>query len=168
MRVDRLPHGHYRLLLQAFVTATDPVESELTTLEINLLSPWYRRTNTRLTAAVVLFVVVAFVVRVLKRRDEHVQAAILAERARIAHEIHDGLEQDLSDLRLQIEAAGHALVRAPETARSNIERAGVLIGDASADLRMAIWKLQLDMTTTDELFRALEKRLRRFTDGTHF
>lgn len=33
---------------------------------------------------------------------------------------------------------------------------------------MAIWKLQLDMTTDDELFRALEKRLRRFTDGTPF
>jgi signal transduction histidine kinase/ligand-binding sensor domain-containing protein len=167
LRVDRLPHGHYRLLLQAFVAATDPSESEVTTLEIALLAPWYRRTAVHLLAVVVLLLVVAFVARMLKRRNEQVQAAILAERARIAHEIHDGLEQDLSGLRLQIEAAGHALVRSPETARANIERAGALIGDASSDLRMAIWKLQLDVTTTEELFRDLEKRLRRFTDGTH-
>lgn len=167
VRLERLPHGEHRLLLQAYQADAAAVPRQVA-LELLVIPPWHGRTSVRLAVVAALGLIAARVLQQRRRRRDRTEAAIIAERARIAHDIHDGLEQSLAGIHLQINAAGQSLLRAPEKARTNIERAGALLADATLDLRQAIWKLQADQTTSADLMQGLERRLRRATDGTSY
>lgn len=166
IRFDHLPRGQYRLLLQAYHPGTDDEPAKPVDIKISLVPPWYARTDMRVAALALALFTLGYWLRSMKKRREQAHSAVLAERARIAHEIHDGLEQDLAGLRLQIEVVKQSLLGSPEKVETSLQRAGELINDASSDLRIAIWRLQLDATTTSELVRTLGQRLARSTDGT--
>jgi signal transduction histidine kinase len=87
---------------------------------------------------------------------EQAKAAMLAERARLAREIHDVLAHSLSALSLQLETAAALLERdrAPEAAVI-VDRAGRLARDGLTETRRAVSALRGDPVPLPELVREL-------------
>ena len=77
-------------------------------------------------------------------RDEQTQAAAIAERSRIAGELHDVLAHSLSAAAIQLQAARKLAERdraAPPT-RAAIDRAGELVKDGLVNARQAVGALR--------------------------
>jgi signal transduction histidine kinase len=79
-------------------------------------------------------------------REEHARAAALAERARIAREMHDVLAHSLAGLALNLQGARLVLVRdgASEEALHQVERAQQLASEGLAEARRAVAALRSD------------------------
>ncbi len=84
--------------------------------------------------------------------DEQARAATLAERARLAREIHDVLAHSLSALSVQLETAA-ALLERDRTADAAllIDRAGTLARDGLTETRRAVSALRGDPLPVPEL-----------------
>jgi signal transduction histidine kinase len=78
--------------------------------------------------------------------EEHARAAALAERARIAREVHDVLAHSLAGLALNLQGARLMLVRdgASPDAVAQVERAQKLASDGLAEARKAVAALRED------------------------
>jgi signal transduction histidine kinase len=79
-------------------------------------------------------------------REEHAVAAALAERARIAREMHDVLAHSLAGLALNLQGARLVLVRdgASQEAIQQVERAQKLASEGLAEARRAVAALRSD------------------------
>lgn len=79
-------------------------------------------------------------------REEHARAAALAERARIAREVHDVLAHSLSALSLNLQGARLMLARegASEGAQEQVRRAQRLTAEGLAETRRAVAALRDD------------------------
>ncbi|AEV82106.1 histidine kinase [Actinoplanes sp. SE50] len=88
--------------------------------------------------------------------DEQALAAMLAERARLAREIHDVLAHSLSALSVQLETAAALLERDRTTeAAALIDRAGTLARDGLTETRRAVSALRGDPLPVPELVAEL-------------
>lgn len=114
-----------------------------------------------------LFLAVLFIAdRRRLRRIEQTHEVVLSERARIARDIHDTLEQDLLGLRLQVDAAALTMSTNPERSQEHLASACDLITDGVVDLRNSIWGLKSSNVSTSEIVQAVRARLSRLTAGT--
>jgi signal transduction histidine kinase len=77
-------------------------------------------------------------------REQQTRAAAIAERSRIASELHDVLAHSLSGAAIQLQGARLLAEREQATARMRdaIERAGELVKDGLADARQAVGALR--------------------------
>jgi signal transduction histidine kinase len=81
--------------------------------------------------------------------------AVLAERNRIAREIHDTLAQDLLGVSLQIEGALGALGTSPAATLHHMERARELVHESLAAAQRSIWDLRDPTLAATDLGHAL-------------
>ena len=89
-------------------------------------------------------------------REEQARAGALAERARLAREIHDVLAHALSALALQLETADALLESGrTEQARASVGRAGQLAREGMAETRRAIGTLRGDTLPLTEMLDGL-------------
>ena len=89
--------------------------------------------------------------------EEHARAAALAERARIARDVHDVLAHSLSALAVQLQGARLMLVRdgaAPDTI-AQVERAQRLATEGLAEARRAVAALRSEPVDVASGLRAL-------------
>lgn len=89
--------------------------------------------------------------------EEHARAAALAERARIARDVHDVLAHSLSALAVQLQGARLMLIRddaAPDTI-AQIERAQRLAAEGLTEARRAVSALRSEPVDVAEGLRAL-------------
>jgi len=87
---------------------------------------------------------------------EQAHSAALAERARIAREIHDVLAHTLTALSVQLETVDALLDRnRPEQAQQTVHRAQTLMREGLAEARRAISALRTDAPPLPELLRML-------------
>ena|SRR5690349_16689768 len=87
---------------------------------------------------------------------EQAHSAALAERARIAREIHDVLAHTLTALSVQLETVDALLDRdRPEQAQETVHRAQSLMREGLAETRRAISALRTDAPPLPELLRML-------------
>lgn len=68
--------------------------------------------------------------------------AVLAERGRIAREIHDTLAQDFVGVSVQLELIARLLSTSTEAARDQLERTKELVRSSLAEARSSIWNLR--------------------------
>jgi signal transduction histidine kinase len=68
--------------------------------------------------------------------------AVLEERERIARELHDTLEQEMTGVAMQLDAAGALLGSGDTRARDAIETARLLLDRSRAGARDSIWELR--------------------------
>ncbi|SCF46144.1 sensor histidine kinase [Micromonospora mirobrigensis] len=95
-------------------------------------------------------------VETARAQEEHARAATLAERARLAREIHDVLAHSLSALSVQLETAAALLDRGrTATAAEVVDRAGRLAREGLAETRRAVTALRGDPLPLPELITAL-------------
>jgi signal transduction histidine kinase len=87
------------------------------------------------------------------------ELSMLAERNRLALELHDAVSQKLFSLVLTAEAAGTQLDRDPEAARAHVARLQALAREALDELRTLILELRPAELERDGLCGALRKHV---------
>jgi signal transduction histidine kinase len=136
------------------VDPIDPVEIALasTALAAGLLFGLSRRENRKRAEQRELALASA-----ARAHEEHARAAALAERARIARDVHDVLAHSLSALAVQLQGARLMLVRdgAPPDTLAQVERAQRLAQDGLAEARRAVTALRTEPADLAAGLRAL-------------
>lgn len=89
--------------------------------------------------------------------------AVLAERNRIAREIHDNLAQDILGISVQLELVARLMPTAAEKAKTHLDRARILVRNSMAEARRYVWDLRSQESQTKDLPTALSDTTRRLT-----
>jgi ligand-binding sensor domain-containing protein/signal transduction histidine kinase len=95
-------------------------------------------------------------------------AAVLAERSRIARELHDTLDQGLTGASIQLQLAHRHIREAPDEAAEHLGRARELVASTFAEGRRAIWALRSQALEDDQagLPDAFARLAREMSAGT--
>ena len=97
------------------------------------------------------------------------QTAVMAERNRMARDIHDTLAQGFTGVIMQLEAAKGATKQGDLVeAESRIERAGELARSSLGEARRSVRALRPHSLRNGKLFMTLDNMLKRMTEGTDF
>ncbi len=164
---NSLPPGQYQLEVQG-ATSAGPW-SPIRGLDITILKPWWQTTAFRAAAALLLFGLAWLVHRLrarrVKRQFEMRLNERVAERTRIARELHDSLLQGFHGLMYRLQAVRHLLPARPEQAAQaldealgrgdqTVEQARVAVTDlrtfgaGEPDLESALRAMAQDISTT--------------------
>ena len=101
------------------------------------------------------------------RKESEVRfRAVIGERTRLAQELHDGLQQGLTGVALQLDTASRLRERSPEQAQHHLELARTLMRQTHVDLRSSVWNLRSRSQEDFSLVEALRQSAERFTEGT--
>jgi signal transduction histidine kinase len=92
--------------------------------------------------------------------------AVLAERNRMAREIHDTLAQDLLGAALQIEGALGSFGASPAATLQHLERARELIHESLASARRSVWDLRDPALIANDLGSALASFAEKVTEDS--
>lgn len=136
-----LPPGHYTFEVMA--TNNDGLWSAQPASLAFQLRPWFYQT-------IWFYLLLAFLLALLGYgiylwRLRHVESrfnAVLAERNRIAREIHDTLAQGFVAVSVQLQIAGRMLAQSADAARPHLDQAQELVRTGIDDARRAIWELR--------------------------
>jgi signal transduction histidine kinase/ligand-binding sensor domain-containing protein len=140
-----LPAGRYVFRVAAWQLGAAAPGPEAT-LSFELLPPLHQRAGVRAAAiggALALVVAIAWGVnrsRLARQRLRH--EAVLAERTRIAADLHDTMAQGLTAIAVQLEAAGRRMRDAPDVSREHVEHARAQARQSLAEARRAVWDLK--------------------------
>jgi signal transduction histidine kinase len=137
-------------------------------IEVLRRPSWWTVSRVLAVLAVVLAVTAAALVWVaLLRGQVRSQMAIIlrqsqqvathAERSRIAHELHDTLEQELAGIGLQLDTASAKWSESPELARQTLETARALLRHSRTEARRAILDLRDSALERGDLISALRE-----------
>jgi signal transduction histidine kinase len=94
------------------------------------------------------------------------EAGRLAERGRLAREIHDTLAQGLISIVLLLEATEDALPPASSTARRHLEQALRTARENLGEARRLVWELRPESLATASLGEALQRQAQRLGEET--
>lgn len=114
----------------------------------------------------VLAILVWQVYRIRLKRVESQFAAVLAERNRIAREIHDNLAQEMLGISVQLEVVARTMPASAELARTHLDRVRMLVRHGIAEARRYVWDLRSQALDTNDLPAALSDTARRLTTET--
>ena len=87
------------------------------------------------------------------------RAGVQEERQRLARELHDSLEQEMTGVGLQLETALARIISEPAAAKQSVERARRLLHRAQRETREAIWDLRSSATDPSVLPGLLQEVL---------
>ncbi|MBX6360311.1 sensor histidine kinase [Pseudacidobacterium ailaaui] len=103
---------------------------------------------------------------VYRWRVRHVESsfrAVLAERNRIAREIHDTLAQGFVAVSVQLEVVARLLNTSVDAAREHLEQARALTRDCIQEARSSIWNLRSQGASQDDLAASITNIAERMT-----
>jgi ligand-binding sensor domain-containing protein/signal transduction histidine kinase len=89
--------------------------------------------------------------------------AVLAERNRIAREIHDNLAQDILGISVQLELVARLMPAAAEMAKGHLDRARMLVRNSMTEARRYVWDLRSQELQKKDLPAALRDTTKRLT-----
>jgi ligand-binding sensor domain-containing protein/signal transduction histidine kinase len=97
------------------------------------------------------------------RRMKAQFAAVLAERTRIAREIHDNLAQEMLGISVQLEVVARTMPPGAEVAQNHLDRVRMLVRHGIAEARRYVWDLRSQALDQADLPTALSETARRLT-----
>lgn len=104
--------------------------------------------------------------QISERKESEVRfKAVIEERTRLAQELHDGLQQGLTGVTLQLDTAAKLRERDPESSRHHLELARTLMRQNQVELRSSVWNLRTRSQENFTLLEALRQSSGRITDG---
>ncbi len=101
--------------------------------------------------------------RMRVRRMAYQFSAVLAERNRIAREIHDNLAQDILGISVQLELVARLMPAAAEAAKGHLDRARILVRNSMTEARRYVWDLRSQELQKKDLTAALRDTTNRLT-----
>ncbi|HKV42144.1 MAG TPA: two-component regulator propeller domain-containing protein, partial [Blastocatellia bacterium] len=93
-------------------------------------------------------------------------SAVLAERGRLARELHDTLAQGLVAIGLQLSAASEKLKDSPELVEQHLELAQKMIRGSLTEARRSVWDLRPQALQGGDLAAALSDSARQMMAGS--
>jgi signal transduction histidine kinase/ligand-binding sensor domain-containing protein len=159
-----LPPAAYRFQVQARSkdgSWNDPGNLAGAELRFQVVPPFYRRWWFLVLAVLALLALLAGVYLRRLRRLRRQFDAVLAERNRMAREIHDTLTQDFVSTSLQLDILAQQLQRGHiEKAIEQVRHARQLVTEGLAEARQSIWELRAN-NSQDTLPTRLNRLLQR-------
>jgi signal transduction histidine kinase len=134
--------------------------------------PWWTPQHTLVLAGFVAAILIAGLIwaRMHANKHEAVQQqyrAIIAERSRLASELHDTLEQGLTGIQLQLGAVAKSLdTSSPQNARRALGIASEMLRYSLSEARRSVMDLRHGALDTRDLAGALSDVARQMTTGT--
>jgi signal transduction histidine kinase len=160
-----LPPGDYKF--RVIASNNDGVWNQTgASFELYLKPHFYR---TYWFYAVCVIAMALFVWQLYRLRVRQVEsrfAAVLAERNRIAREIHDNLAQEMLGISVQLELVTRLMSASTEQAKTHLDRARILVRNSIAEARRYVWDLRSQALEKDDLPTALNETARRLTAET--
>jgi len=92
--------------------------------------------------------------------------AVLAERNRIAREIHDNLAQDILGISVQLELVARLMPGAAGAAKGHLDRARMLVRNSMTEARRYVWDLRSEELRKKDLPAVLSDTTKRLTADT--
>lgn len=92
--------------------------------------------------------------------------AVLTERTRLAQELHDGLEQTLTGIALQLDTAARLFATKPAEARPPLELARDFLRQSQLELRQSLWALRSRELDQFDLAEAIAITCRQVAAGS--
>lgn len=155
--------GNYRF--RVIAANNDGVWNETGTAVEFYLEPRFYQTYWFFVLCVALLGLTAWqLYRMRVRRMAHQFNAVLAERNRIAREIHDNLAQDILGISVQLELVTRMMPAAAEAAKSHLDRARILVRNSMTEARRYVWDLRSQELQKKDLAAALRDTTRRLTE----
>jgi signal transduction histidine kinase len=106
--------------------------------------------------------------QITARKESEVQfKAVLAERTRLAQELHDTVEQTLTGIALQLDTAAKLHEKNPPDAREHLNLARNLMSRSQSEVRQSVWDLRRLVQEHFDLSSALLENARQITIGTN-
>jgi signal transduction histidine kinase len=156
-----LPPRHYRFRVQAANNSGTWNEAGAE-LAFYVHPPFYRRLWFLLLALAVIAAIVVLLYRLRVRRLQSQFDAVLAERNRMAREIHDTLAQSFVGVSVQLELTAQLLAQSQvAAAHQQVDRTRTYVREGLAEARRSIWDLRA-ITAQD----TLPTRLTRLAEQT--
>jgi ligand-binding sensor domain-containing protein/signal transduction histidine kinase len=100
------------------------------------------------------------------RQVEAQWGAVLAERGRLAREIHDTLAQGFVGISVQLELVARLLASSREAAVEHLDQARALVRASLTEARSSIWDLRSAGTAAEDLPARLSKSCTRITSSS--
>lgn len=131
------------------------------------LKPYFYQTYWFYAICLLALVMLAWLLYRLRVRGMQTQfSAVLAERTRIAREIHDNLAQEMSGLSVQLEVLARTMPPGADAAMSALDRARRQVRHGIAEARRYVWELRSPTLENNDLPTALAETARRLTQDT--
>ena len=105
--------------------------------------------------------------QITARKELELQSkATLAERTRLAQELHDTLEQSLTGVALQLDTTTKLFEKETESAKHHLELARTLVGESQMEVHRSVWNLRCRALEQFDLPGALLMSSRQITGGS--
>ena len=131
------------------------------------LKPYFYQTYWFYTLCLLALLLLAWLVFRLRVRAMRAQfGAVLAERTRIAREIHDNLAQEMSGISVQLEVVARTMPPGSDAAMTYLDRARRQVRHGIAEARRYVWELRSPALENNDLPTALAETARRLTHET--
>ncbi len=98
-------------------------------------------------------------------RGQAAREAVHEDRTRIARELHDTLEQELTGIAVQLDAASDRLPDSPPAAAAALETARALLRHTRTEARRSVWDLRAALLEVGDLASALRETARQMEGG---
>jgi prepilin-type processing-associated H-X9-DG protein len=149
-----IPPGRYRFRVVAS-HGDDVWNATGAAFDFTLRARFYR-TVTFAVVCLLASTLVAFALYRLRVRRLTAQfGAVLAERNRIAREMHDTLAQSFVGIGVQLETVAKMFPTNPDEARQRLDRARILVRSSLAEARRTVWNLRSAVLEDHDLAGAL-------------
>ena len=160
-----LPPGHYRFRVTA--ANNDGVWNEDgASFEFDLLPRFHQTRSFQALVLAALLLAAWSVHRLRLARMEARFATVMAERNRMARELHDSLAQGLAGIALHAGAVGREVPPPGEMARRHLDAIGRLVASSLAEARGSVWDLQPESLRDGDLPAALQSMVQELTRDT--
>ena len=126
--------------------------------------PWWAPARLAILITVLALALVGVAIWNLIQR--HLARLKIAERTRLAVEIHDTLSQNLAGVACQVSAGNLTLDEDPKTAKPFIDAAEKMLQSCRTELRNCLFDLRSDMLEEPTFEQAIYKALNRLTEET--
>ena len=161
---NSLPHGHYRFIVRAQVPGGPASERSFA---FELLPHFYQTLWFR-CLAVALLIAAGWAVYQLRLRQIRSRfALVLAERARLAREIHDTLAQGFVGISSQLDAVAMCMPKDLPQAHRYLELARKMARHSLTEARRSVMDLRASALEGQDLAAALQSGTRQWIAGSN-
>jgi signal transduction histidine kinase len=134
--------------------------------DVNILSgpPWWS-TRHVIALSIVLVLLILATMFVYQRVENWRLRAVLQERERLAHEMHDTLAQSFAGIGFQLQAIRNNLPARESAVHQQLELASDLVRHSHEEARRSIAMLRPESLESEDLLAALDQHARRLVEG---
>jgi signal transduction histidine kinase/ligand-binding sensor domain-containing protein len=165
-RYTNIPPGEYRF--NVIASNDDGVWSTQAASLDFYLRPRFYQTYWFMAISLFGLILIAWSIYKLRMRQVEAQfSLVLAERNRIARDLHDTLLQGLVGIGMQLEAVSASVLESPEKAKRILDHIVIQVGDSISAARRSVWNLRSKALDSSDLASAISAYSTRVSEKSN-